>query len=101
MGVSFPGESEDYRTARDRLLEQEAELRRATEAVAAARRELPAGGAVPQDYVFQGAGPDGQPAEGRLSELFAPGKDTLAIYNMMFPRALDEDLPCPSCTQFL
>jgi len=101
MGVSFPGESEDYRAARDRLLEQEAELRRATEAVAAARRELPAGGAVPQDYVFQGAGPDGQPAEVRLSELFAPGKDTLAIYNMMFPRALDEDLPCPSCTQFL
>ncbi len=23
------------------------------------------------------------------------------IYNFMFPRALDEDLPCPSCTQFL
>lgn len=36
-----------------------------------------------------------------MSELFAPGKDTLAIYNMMFPRATDEDLPCPSCTQFL
>lgn len=101
MGVSFPGESEDYRAARDRLLEQEAELRRATEAVATARRDLPAGGEVPQDYVFQGAGSDGQPAEVRMSELFAPGMDTLAIYNMMFPRALDEDLPCPSCTQFL
>jgi predicted dithiol-disulfide oxidoreductase (DUF899 family) len=101
MGVSFPGESEDYLAARDRLLEQEAELRRATEAVAAARRELPAGGAVPQDYVFLGAGPGGQSAEVRLSELFEPGRDTLAIYNMMFPRALDEDLPCPSCTQFL
>ena len=37
MGVSFPGESAQYRQARDRLLEQEAELRRATEAVAAAR----------------------------------------------------------------
>lgn len=101
MGLSFPGESADYRAARDRLLAQEAELRRATEAVAAARRELPAGGTVPQDYVFQGAGTDGRPAEVRLSSLFAPGKDTLAIYNMMFPRALDEDLPCPSCTQFL
>ena len=37
----------------------------------------------------------------KLSELFAPGKDTLVIYSMMFPRAPDEDLPCPSCTQFL
>ncbi len=37
----------------------------------------------------------------KLSELFEPGKDTLAIYNFMFPRALNEDLPCPSCTSFL
>ena len=36
MGISFPGESAQYRTARDRLLEREAELRRATAAVAAA-----------------------------------------------------------------
>ncbi len=101
MGVSFPGESAQYRASRDRLLDQEAELRRATEAVAAARRNLPPGGVVPQDYVFQGAGPDGSQIDVRLSELFAPGKDTLVIYNMMFPRALDEDMPCPSCTQFL
>jgi predicted dithiol-disulfide oxidoreductase (DUF899 family) len=26
---------------------------------------------------------------------------TLFIYSMIFPRAPDEDLPCPSCTQFL
>jgi predicted dithiol-disulfide oxidoreductase (DUF899 family) len=37
----------------------------------------------------------------RLSELVAPRKDSLVIYNFMFPRAPDEDLPCPSCTQFL
>ena len=101
MGISFPGESAQYRVARDRLLEREAELRRLTEAVAAARRELPPGGVVPQDYVFQEAGPGGSAAEVRLSELFAPGKDSLVIYSFMFPRALDEDLPCPSCTQFL
>lgn len=101
MGVSFPGESAQYRTARNRLLDQEAELRRVTEAVAAARRALPPGGVIPADYVFQGAGPEGVPVDVRLSELFAPGKDSLVIYNMMFPRALDEDLPCPSCTQFL
>jgi predicted dithiol-disulfide oxidoreductase (DUF899 family) len=101
MGVAFPGESAQYRAARTRLLDQEAELRRVTEAVAAARRDLPPGGVVPEDYVFQGAGPDGAPVDVRLSELFAPGKGSLVIYNMMFPRALDEDLPCPSCTQFL
>jgi predicted dithiol-disulfide oxidoreductase (DUF899 family) len=86
MGVSFPGESAEYRIARDRLLEREAELRRVTEEVAAARRELPPGGVVPQDYVFQGAGQDGSPADVRLSERFAPGKDSLAIYSFMLPR---------------
>ena len=101
MSISFPGESPEYRIARNRLLQQEVELRRATEAVAAARRALPPGGIVPQDYIFQQAGPDGTPTEVKLSELFEPGKETLAIYNFMFPRALDEDLPCPSCTSFL
>ncbi|WP_158889180.1 DUF899 family protein [Amycolatopsis anabasis] len=97
MSVAFPGESAEYRAARDRLLEREIELRRVTEAVAEARRALPPGGIVPQDYVFTGTG--GEPV--RLSELFAPGKDTLAVYNFMFPRAPGEDLPCPSCTAFL
>ena len=101
MGVRFPGESAEYRAARDRLLELETELRRSMETVAAARRELPDGGIVREDYVFQGVGVDGEPANVRLSELFEPGKDSLAIYNFMFPRAPDEDLPCPSCTQFL
>ncbi len=41
MSLTFPGESPQYRTARDRLLEQEIELRRQMEAVAAARRALP------------------------------------------------------------
>src|SRR5713226_4888190 len=46
MTLTFPGESDEYRAARDRLLEQEVELRRAMESVAAARRELPPGGVV-------------------------------------------------------
>jgi len=99
--MTFPGESAEYRAARDRLLEQETELRRATEAVAAARRALPPGGVVTQDYVFQRAAADGAATDVKLSELFAPGRDTLVIYSFMFPRAPDEDLPCPSCTQFL
>ena len=101
MSSTFPGESAEYRKARDELLQQEKELRRATEAVAAARRGLPLGGQVSEDYVFQGQGPGGRPVDVRLSELFLRGKDSLAIYNFMYPRSPGEDLPCPSCTQFL
>jgi predicted dithiol-disulfide oxidoreductase (DUF899 family) len=70
LSVTFPGESAEYRAARDRLLIQEIELRRAMEAVAAARRSLPPGGVVPADYVFHGAGADGAPIDVKLSELF-------------------------------
>jgi predicted dithiol-disulfide oxidoreductase (DUF899 family) len=117
MAIVFPGESAEYRAARDRLLEQEIELRRMMETVAAARRELPPGGAVPEDYVFQGVAEDGTWTEVRLTELFAPGKDSLAIYSFMFPRdpgderpgprsgqtarlPLDQG-PCPSCVALL
>jgi predicted dithiol-disulfide oxidoreductase (DUF899 family) len=96
VGVTFPGESPEYRAARDRLLEQEIELRRQTEAVAAARRELPRGGPAPEDYVFQGAGPDGEPADVRLLELFAPDRDSLAIYSFMFPRDSGDERPGPA-----
>ncbi|GAA2793055.1 DUF899 family protein [Saccharopolyspora taberi] len=115
MNITFPGESEQYRTARDKLLHQEAELRRATEAVAAARRTLPPGGPVPQDYLFQAAQPDGTPVDIRLSELFTT--NTLLIYSFMFPRHPADDRPgpgegrtaqlaasqspCPSCTALL
>jgi predicted dithiol-disulfide oxidoreductase (DUF899 family) len=117
MSITFPGESAEYRAARGRLLVQEIELRRAMEAVAAARRDLPPGGAVLEDYVFQGAGADGTPTDVRLSELFALGKDSLAIYSFMFPRDPGdkrpgprpgrtallplEEGPCPSCVALL
>ncbi|HET6754286.1 MAG TPA: DUF899 family protein [Jiangellaceae bacterium] len=74
MSMTFPGESAEYRAARDHLLQREIELRRAMEKVAEARRGLPPGAVVPEDYVFQGAGADGAPTEVRLSELFAPGR---------------------------
>src|SRR5438552_17789824 len=76
MGNAFPGESPEYRAERDRLLEQEAQLRRAVEEVATARRRLPPGGVVPEDYVFEGLAGDGTVALVRLSELFLPGKDS-------------------------
>jgi predicted dithiol-disulfide oxidoreductase (DUF899 family) len=118
MDVTYPGESAEYRAARDALLAKEIELRRQMESVAAARRALPPGGEVPEDYVFQGEGPEGGSTEVRLSELFAPGKDSLAIYSFMFPRDPEDDSPgpvretetaklplhegpCPSCVSLL
>jgi predicted dithiol-disulfide oxidoreductase (DUF899 family) len=98
MPIAFPGESAEYRAARDRLLEREVELRREMEAVAVARRALPPGGIVPEDYVF---------GDVRFSDLFAPGKDTLLIYSFMFPRDPADDRPgppdgpCPSCVALL
>jgi predicted dithiol-disulfide oxidoreductase (DUF899 family) len=99
MGIALPGESPEYRAARDRLLDQEIQLRRAMEAVAAARRELPPGGRVPRDYVFQAAGAGGAPTPVGLSELFAPGKDSLVIYSFMFPRDPGDQTPGPTTGQ--
>jgi predicted dithiol-disulfide oxidoreductase (DUF899 family) len=95
VDARFPGESPEYREARNRLLEREIELRRLTEAVAAERRELPPGGEVPEDYLFRGEGSEGKPAGVRMSELFAPGRESLAIYSFMFPRDPEDDAPGP------
>jgi predicted dithiol-disulfide oxidoreductase (DUF899 family) len=99
MSTEFPGESAAYRAARDRLLQQEVELRRALEAVATARRSLPPGGLVPENYVFQGAGAGGTPSDVRLSQLFAPGRDSLVIYSFMFPRDPGDERPGPASGQ--
>jgi predicted dithiol-disulfide oxidoreductase (DUF899 family) len=96
MAIALPGESSAYRAARDRLLEQEITLRRAMESVAAARRQLPPGGRVKHDYVFQGSAADGSSTDVRFSELFEPGKDSLAIYSFMFPRDPGDQTPAPS-----
>ena len=78
----FPGETEEYRRARDELLRAELELKRRTEEVAQLRRRLPLGAAVPTDYVFERDAGDV-----RLSELFGD-HDTLVLYNFMFgPKA--------------
>ncbi|WAS97042.1 DUF899 family protein [Nannocystis punicea] len=98
MGLTFPNESTEYRAARERLLAREIELRRLVEAVARERRALPPGGQVPEDYVFE-AGVDGAATKLRLSQLFAPGQDTLAIYSYMF--GPERERPCSMCTPLL
>lgn len=89
----FPGESAEYRRARNDLLAEEIELRRHLERVAAQRRALPPGGVVPQDYRFEG-----EEGTVTLSEMFG-AHDTLVTYNWMFgPKRAR---PCPMCTSLL
>lgn len=90
--IRFPNEPEEYRAARDELLQAEMALRDQVEAVAALRRQLPLGGEV-ENYAFTGtAGPV------QLADLFA-GHDTLILYGFMFgPGA---EMPCPMCSAFM
>src|SRR5207249_4820900 len=94
MATNFPGESSEYRAARNKLLEAESNLRRQLEAVAALRRRLPAGGFIPLDYVFEE-----DASTVRLSQLFKPGHQSLIVYNFMFGPAMAK--PCPMCTSIL
>jgi predicted dithiol-disulfide oxidoreductase (DUF899 family) len=97
--VRFPGESAKYRAARNALLEDEMALRATIEAVASKRRKLPLGGAIPEDYVFDELAADGSVRHVRMSELFAPGKNTLIVYSYMYgPQMVS---PCTSCTSIL
>lgn len=96
--VHFPGESAEYRAARDSLLEAECALRRQIEAVAEQRRALPPGGALKENYVFAGASIGEPEAAVGFSELFAPGQDTLVIHGFMYT---DDSDPCPMCSAFL
>ena len=61
--------------------------------MAAQRRKLPAGGEVPQDYIF-----DSPSGKAKLSELF--GKhDTLVAYSFMYGPKMEH--ACPMCTSIL
>ncbi len=97
--MNWPNETEEYRHARDELLQAEIELRRQEETVAAMRRALPVGGEVTGDYVFES--PSGPVT---FAELFANGKDTLYLYNFMFipgERGAPLEVACPSCTSII
>jgi predicted dithiol-disulfide oxidoreductase (DUF899 family) len=91
--MNFPNESKQYRAARNKLLRAETELRKRLEAVAAERRKLPAGGEVPEDYVFEG-----EKGPVRLSQLFENG-NTLVAYSFMYGPKMPK--ACPMCTSML
>jgi predicted dithiol-disulfide oxidoreductase (DUF899 family) len=103
--VRFPGETDEYRRARNELLEAEMELRRVEEGVAAKRRTLPPGGEVPTDYAFEESTRDAKGTRTvRLSDLFEDGKDTLLLYSFMFKEGeggLPLEVACPSCTSII
>jgi predicted dithiol-disulfide oxidoreductase (DUF899 family) len=97
----FPAESDSYRRARNQLLQAEISLRRHVEEVAALRRQLPLGGEIPEDYVFDEGSSDINDTHAvqqvSISQLFQPGKDTLAIYSFMFGPKMKAACPMCSC----
>lgn len=94
----FPGESDDYRQARDALLRAEMDLIERIERVAQMRRGLPPGGALKEDYVFETGADDFRDTKTvhtvRLSELFGE-HDTLVLINAMWSPGAE--FPCPAC----
>jgi predicted dithiol-disulfide oxidoreductase (DUF899 family) len=102
MKGPLANESENYRKAREELLEAEVALRDQCERVAALRRRLPLETAV-QDFVFQ-EGPaelekDAPLTKVRLSELFADPAKPLVVYQYMYGGA--QRKPCPMCTLWI
>jgi predicted dithiol-disulfide oxidoreductase (DUF899 family) len=89
----FPGESPQYREARNALLAEEIELRRHIERVAALRRTLPPGGDVPKDYLFES-----EQGPVTLTQMFGH-HDTLVTYNWMYGPKRERS--CPMCTAML
>jgi predicted dithiol-disulfide oxidoreductase (DUF899 family) len=96
--LRFPNENQAYRDARDALLKDEQELVAKTKAVAEKRRQLPPGGRLKEDYVFQRASGGKTGERVKFSELFGD-KDTLILYSFMFGPNWDK--PCPSCTSLM
>jgi len=94
----LPNESEVYRQARNRLLQEEINLRAQVEKVAAMRRSLPEGGKLEEDYVFATLDDDGNEIQVNLSSLFGEHK-TLILYSFMY--GPDVPNPCSMCTSII
>src|SRR3569832_693419 len=90
----FPGESAQYRDARESLLAEEIEFRRHLTRLAEQRRALPPGPVVNKNYRFK----DANGADVGLIDLF--GKhDALVTYFWMY--GPQRSRPCPMCTNWL
>jgi len=90
----FPGESDDYRKAREALLAEEIEFRRHMTQLAEQRRALPPGPVITKNYRFK----DANGREPGLIDLFG-ARDALVTYFWMYgPK---RERPCPMCTNWL
>lgn len=90
----FPGESAEYRAARQSLLAEEIELRRHMTRVTAQRAALPPGPVITKDYRFK----DANGADLGLQDLFG-AHDALVTYFWMY--GPQRERPCPMCTNWL
>lgn len=90
----FPGESDDYRAAREALLAEEIEFRRHMTRLTEQRRALPPGPVIAKDYRFR----DANGEELGLIDLFGD-HDTLVTYFWMY--GPQRERPCPMCTNWL
>ncbi|MES5097677.1 DUF899 family protein [Agrobacterium sp. BA1120] len=90
----FPGESEDYRKARQALLAEEIEFRRHMTRLVEQRRALPDGPVITKNYRFMDAAGN----DLGLADLFGD-KSTLVTYFWMF--GPQRERPCPMCTNWL
>ena len=97
-GIEIPNESDAYRKARNELLEAEKDLRAQIENVAEQRRNLPEGGILKEDYVFDEL-VDGNVVQTKLSDLFNEGQDALFIYSFMHAPSMEA--PCTGCASLL
>src|SRR5438105_13875229 len=96
--LRYPNESREYRGARESLLKDEQELLDKVKSVAEKRRNLPVGGELKEEYVFQWANDGKVGKRVKFSELFGD-KDTLLLYSWMYGPSWDN--PCPSCTSLM
>ena len=96
MPVRIPNESETYRRARKELLQAEKNLRSQIETVAKMRRDLPLGGVLKKDYLFDEIN-NGDFKQVKFSELFISNKNILFLYSFMY----DSDHACPMCTALI
>lgn len=90
----FPGETAEYRKAREALLAEEIEVRRHLTRVSEQRQALPPGPVIKNTYRFK----DENAFEVGLLDLFGD-KDTLVTYFWMY--GPQRERPCPMCTNFL
>jgi predicted dithiol-disulfide oxidoreductase (DUF899 family) len=101
--TNLRNESEEYLAKREELRLAEIELMKHRERVAALRRTLPQGAALP-DYEFLEAandlhGSDEPIRTVKLSQLFTAADRPLVIYHLMFGKK--QVKPCPMCTMWI